>query len=178
MEAILQVDLADTQHDRLFAFEDDFVTDLRCIPMAVRLKLDRVGIKMSLKQWAWADAASRQRLLKAPCSQPHEVMAFEKLLRAVITQCEAGPVKLLSAASVPYIHRTRTPDTVVGQCARDGLVPPDGASWSKLSTLEKFVLVKLSRDSHDNLNFPAAFSEIINGVVQPGRKSRRRAVSA
>ena len=39
----------DTQ---LFAFESDFVATLRCVPMAVRFKLDRCGIKLSLRQWS------------------------------------------------------------------------------------------------------------------------------
>jgi hypothetical protein len=37
-----------TDHARLFAFEHDFFVSLRYIPMAVRFKLDRSGIKLSL----------------------------------------------------------------------------------------------------------------------------------
>ncbi len=35
-------------HTHLFAFENDSVASLRCIPMAVRLELDRSGVKRSL----------------------------------------------------------------------------------------------------------------------------------
>jgi hypothetical protein len=36
------------RHDHCFDFEADFVGDLRCIPMAVRRKLDLVGVKLKL----------------------------------------------------------------------------------------------------------------------------------
>ena len=34
----------------IFGFEADFARDLRCIPMAVRRKLDLVGVKLGLPQ--------------------------------------------------------------------------------------------------------------------------------
>ena len=37
---------------RIFDFEADFAHGLRCIPMVVRLKLDRCLIRLSLKQWS------------------------------------------------------------------------------------------------------------------------------
>ena len=51
----------------LFAFEDDFVASLRCVPMAVRFKLDACGVKLSLRQWSRFSQAERRELLLAPC---------------------------------------------------------------------------------------------------------------
>src|SRR5579863_3802013 len=36
---------------RRFNFEDEVHQSLACVPMAVRRKLDRVGVKVSLEQW-------------------------------------------------------------------------------------------------------------------------------
>ncbi len=48
---------------QLFAFENDFVATLRCIPMAVRFKLDRCGIKLTLRQWSRLTHSDRTDLL-------------------------------------------------------------------------------------------------------------------
>ena len=61
--------------DHLFAFESDFVATLRCVPMAVRLKLDRCEIKLSLRQWSRFTPEDRRRLLAAPCRTPTDVGA-------------------------------------------------------------------------------------------------------
>ena len=36
---------------REFMFEEEMLQSLACVPIAVRRKLDRVGVKMGLKQW-------------------------------------------------------------------------------------------------------------------------------
>jgi hypothetical protein len=50
----------------LFAFEADFAQDLRCIPMVVRWKLDRCGIKLKLAHWLKLSLAQRQWLIDRP----------------------------------------------------------------------------------------------------------------
>ena len=52
---------------QLFAFESDFVASLRCIPMAVRLKLDLCGIKLTLRQWSRFTRSDREALIAMPC---------------------------------------------------------------------------------------------------------------
>ena len=44
-----------------FDFEADFTADLRCIPMAVRRKLDLAGIKLKLQHWSELDEAEWAR---------------------------------------------------------------------------------------------------------------------
>ena len=50
----------------LFDFEKDFADSLRCIPMAVRYKLDSVGVKLKLTYWNQFSQAERQVLLAWP----------------------------------------------------------------------------------------------------------------
>ena len=47
-------------HDRFFGFEADFVADLRCLPMAVRRKLDLAGVKLKLSHWQALGAVERE----------------------------------------------------------------------------------------------------------------------
>ena len=56
-----------------FAFERDFADSLRCIPMSVRLKLDRCGIKLSLRQWSRLTFSERKWLSTGRCSEPDEI---------------------------------------------------------------------------------------------------------
>ena len=70
--------------NHLFAFEDDFVASLRCIPMAVRLKLDRSGIKLTLRQWSRFTTDDRRELLDTPCRSAGEVAAYRSDRKSVV----------------------------------------------------------------------------------------------
>jgi hypothetical protein len=47
----------------LFRFEDEFGDGLRCVPMAVRIRLDRAGVKLDLKAWVKFTEDERRGLL-------------------------------------------------------------------------------------------------------------------
>lgn len=76
---------------RLSAFESDFVATLRCVPMAVRFKLDRCGIKLSLRRWGRFATAERKLLLLAPCAAPVEVESYRNTLTDLIALRACGP---------------------------------------------------------------------------------------
>jgi hypothetical protein len=48
---------------------------------------------------------------------------------------------------------------VVNYSGSVGLRPPTRRQWSALTRLQRFALIKLTRDSHDNVNFAPAMSE-------------------
>jgi len=51
-----------------FNFEEDFVEkNIRCIPMIVRFKMDRAGIKLKLDEWSKFSTAERIELGRKPC---------------------------------------------------------------------------------------------------------------
>ena len=68
----------------IFAFEADFASDLRCIPMVVRFKLDRAGIKLSLRQWTRIGPSKRQALAAIPCNTLHEVAVYRRTLVGMV----------------------------------------------------------------------------------------------
>lgn len=145
---------------RIFAFEADFADDLRCIPMAVRFKLDRVGIKVSLKQWTKIGPANRLALLALRCDAPQEIAAYRKTLAGMIAMHSNEPIKPIAAEFEPaWTDRQRVPVSVVEQATRAELPEPTLDAWSKLSTLERFALLKLARSNHDNDNFGLALRE-------------------
>ncbi|MBS0297653.1 MAG: nitrate reductase associated protein [Proteobacteria bacterium] len=144
----------------LFAFESDFVATLRCVPMAVRFKLDACGIKLSLRQWSRFTREDRHELLMAPCGTPAEVAAYRERLVALIAERTGQEATLLGAPPEPLWER---PDTVapavIDFADQIGAQPPSADDWRRLTPLQRFALIKLSRDNHDNVNFVPALRE-------------------
>ncbi|HEY8616106.1 nitrate reductase associated protein [Phenylobacterium sp.] len=146
-------------HAELFAFEQDFVASLRCIPMAVRFKLDRVGIKLTLRQWSRFTRADRQALLQAPCATDAEAAAWRDHLEDLVTARAAQQAGALAEPPCGSWRAPAPPEQVLRHAASLGLRPPTPAAWAGLPELRRFALVKLSRDNHDNVNFAPALRE-------------------
>lgn len=145
---------------QLFAFESDFVATLRCVPMAVRLKLDACAIKLSLRQWSRFTRADRQDLLMAPCEGAAQVEAYRAELVALIALRAGEPAKaLVEPPCEQWTDADNVPASVAHQARSVGLAPPSRSQWARLSELQRFVLLKLTRDKHDNLNFAPAMIE-------------------
>jgi hypothetical protein len=69
--------------------------DLTLIPRSVRDKLDRVGIKLHLREWEDLDLAVRRRLFEQPCDGPDEIGEYRSfLVRAVVERTGREPEKL------------------------------------------------------------------------------------
>jgi hypothetical protein len=154
------------KHDRLFGFESDFVDRLQCIPMAVRFKLDRAGIKLTLKQWAQFTAADRRALLERPCDGDDAVDAYRVCLNELVALRAAQTARpLATPADVTWDQSDAAPPAVLAFARSQGIAPPSIMQWRALDALERFVLVKLSRDNHDNVNFVPAMREF--GLISP-----------
>jgi len=145
---------------QLFAFEQDFVATLRCVPMAVRLKLDVCGIKLSLRQWSRFTKDDRHDLLIRKCSTPSEVTAYRAaLVELVASRAREAARPLAEPPCGLWNDAGHVPARVAEFAAALGLSPPDDRQWSRLTRLQRFALIKLTRDSHDNLNFAPAMRE-------------------
>ncbi|PZR33683.1 MAG: hypothetical protein DI526_12750 [Caulobacter segnis] len=158
-----------TQHARLFAFEQDFVDSLRCVPMAVRFKLDRVGIKLTLRQWSRLTRQDRQELLLSPCSSDREVARWRALLETLVALRADEPIKPLPPIDdAPWERVGEVPAAVATFALSKGLTPPPLEAWRALALLERYALVKLSREGHDNVNFAPALREFGLGALDVG----------
>jgi len=146
------------RHCRCFAFEADFTADLRCIPMAVRRKLDLAGVKLRLTHWNALGEGERQLLLRWSDSE----MALESLRRWLLERTSGmadGQARLLEPAlAEPWQQDSELPPAVEASCRQLGLTPPVQA-WSRLDELERFALVKLSHPGHEHRNLPRALAE-------------------
>ena len=150
--------LAMPLHCDCFAFEADFTADLRCIPMAVRRKLDLAGIKLKLAHWSELTEAERQQLL-AWDDTTKAIAALREHLLTRTRQLAAGKASTLPLPTTePWQQHRQWPEVVLASCRQLDL-EPDAKGWSKLNELQRFALVKLSHPGHEHRNLPRALVE-------------------
>jgi hypothetical protein len=149
-----------SQTAKVFDFESDFAGSLRCIPMAVRLKLDLCGVKVSLRQWNRFMRDERDLLLKQPCDTPASTDVYRDYVAGVIESRTGEKATLLPVEVHPdWSDDSRVPAQVSDYFALKSLPPLSAAQWSGLEPVQRFVLVKLTRPGHHNDNFLPALRE-------------------
>lgn len=143
---------------KFFAFEEDFVDSLRCIPMQARYNLDTCGIKLKLADWNHMTPSERQALVELPCTTEPEIEAYRQYLQNLIFQRTGNnPSELPIDADPAWMNANRIPDSVQEKAVEFAIIPIE--KWANLSPLERFALIKLSRSGHENQNFPKALAE-------------------
>jgi hypothetical protein len=144
----------------LFEFESDFVASLRCIPMAVRFKLDLAGVKLSLRQWSRFTLDDRSQMLTLPCTTPAEIGRYRARLIELIELRAGEAAKDIAPPDVtPWAEGQNPPGALQDYAHSNGLAPPSADQWRGLTNLRRFTLLKLIRDNHDNVNFGPALRE-------------------
>jgi hypothetical protein len=142
-----------------FQFEADFVDSLRCIPMQVRFKLDTCGIKLKLSDWNHFSPSERQALVEQPCSTETEIQAYREFLQHLVQQQTGARADELPVESHPdWMDATTIPPSLQEK-AQEISVTIMPQQWAALTPLQRFVLIKLSRPSHENKNFLPALRE-------------------
>jgi len=143
--------MADTDlHQRLFAFESDVVGDLRCIPMAVRRKLDLCGCKLRLQTWLGWSEERRRALLQ----WPDDAAGLAGLAEALVDETTPLP----PARGEPWQGAGPVPPVVATATAELGVSVAD-AGWAGLDELQRFALLKLSLPGHGRHNLARALKE-------------------
>jgi hypothetical protein len=134
----------------IFQFEQDFVADWRCIPMVVRYRLDTCGLKLKLAHWHALSLGQRQWLVDTPCDTLELQKQYTLQLQAWVMEQTGQPIGTIAVEPV---------------WLQDQVVPPDLAAtitlsqWQRLTPLQRFALIKLSRPGHEHRNLPLALRE-------------------
>lgn len=145
-------------HNRCFAFEADFVDDLRCLPMAVRRKLDLAGVKLRLSHWHALTADERAELLAWP-DHPGAIDELRLWLERRTAGLADGPARAIDpAAGLDWQQRETVPERLRMACAQLGTAV-EPRQWQALDELQRFALVKLSHPGHEHRNLPRALKE-------------------
>ncbi len=152
---------------QLFNFERDFANSLRCVPMAVRLKLDLSGIKLTLRQWSRFTVDDRQMLLHLPCETAEEIDDYRITLVELVAVRADELAKPLAedVTAAEWEQVASVPRVLLDYADFIGVSEPTLAQWAALTRLQRFTLLKLTRDHHDNVNFVPAMQEF--GLIAP-----------
>ena len=142
-----------------FAFENDFVDTLRCIPMIVRYKLDTANKKLQLAEWSRLTPEEKQTLAKIPCESPAEIEAYRRFVDEVVWARSQKKIKDLGGVEATWEDLSQVPAEVQEKAREWQCDPPTLAQWMGLDLLQRFALVKLSRSGHEGENFPKAMAE-------------------
>lgn len=143
----------------IFQFEADFANSLRCIPMAVRFKLDTCGIKLKLEQWHKFSQHERQALLDLPCGTEQEITEYRWLLQRLVLDSTGEPAKDLAVDPHPaWMEPGKVPEDTSAKAAELGITLQVD-QWANLDPIQRFALIKLSRSGHENRNFLPALQE-------------------
>jgi hypothetical protein len=140
-----------------FAFESDMERSLRYIPMAVRLKLDKCGVKLSLAQWNALPESERSALLQLPCESAAETVDYCQTLCRLVKEVTGDDPRLISVN--PLWDGAEIPDQIADKAMQLGIKTPSSVQWRDLTALQRYALVKLTRAAHDNRNFIPALHE-------------------
>jgi len=146
-------------HNRIFGFEAEFSADLRCIPMAVRRKLDLAGVKLKLVHWHGLSGVERQQLLDWPDADAALLELRHWLLQrsCSLPQGPARPLEPVQQA--PWQQVEAIPEPLLQSCRQLGLMLQP-QRWCELDELERFALVKLCHPGHEHRNLPRALAEL------------------
>jgi hypothetical protein len=144
---------------RFFAFENDFVGTLKCIPMIVRYKLDTCRIKLKLADWVKLNFNEKDKLAQMPCYEQTEIEHYAEYVQQLVWQHTGSLPSVLAEVDDRWTSYFEVPEEVHLKAAEWECPPITLNQWASFDLLERFALVKLSRSGHEGKNFPAAVRE-------------------
>ena len=143
-----------------FQFEEEFMEKgVRCIPMIVRFKLDKAGIKLKLAEWNKFSTEERVQLARQSCKDDFDTVSYRKNLDFLVnkyTGQEATPLQLEKHPA--WANVDRLPQVLTDKLTEFGW-SIDQKDWKELTDLQRFALIKLCRPGHESRNFPKAVKE-------------------
>ena len=146
-------------HARLFGFESELESNLTYIPLAVRFKLDQCGIKLSLAAWQLLSNEKRRELLLARCDTAENVANYRKLLCSFVRECMGDEPAFIVTDEDPLWAADNVPEQIVRAIEAMGAQPLSRVQWGKLTPLERFALIKLSREGREHRKLAVALCE-------------------
>ena len=143
-----------------FDFEEDFVeNNIRCIPMVIRLKMDKAGIKLKLKEWSKFSMEERIGLSIMPCDSKAEVKQYNEHLVELIKRHTGNAPTSLGIDQQPTWDNTSSVPVEITERMKEFDLIISIEQWKKLTQLQRFALSKLTRPGHESKNFIRAVKE-------------------
>ena len=129
--------------------------------MAVRRKLDRAGIKISLEQWQALGLGERLALCHLPVESEEECEAMRVFTEEAVRAKSGVGVKPLPEASRAAAEPPRHPPARLVEHARALGITLNQPAWDKLDADERYALIKLGDIAAPSHNLGAALAEFV-----------------
>lgn len=147
---------------RRFKFEDEVHQSLSCVPMAVRRKLDRIGVKLSLDQWQHLTRNERLAICHLPVESGEEREATRSFIEEAVLTRSKSPAKALPEEVRRSADPPMEPPADLIELARVNGMAIGQAEWERLDSDERYALLKLSSGAKPSHNFAAALREFLS----------------
>ena len=100
------------QSSHCFEFEDEFIGDLRCIPLCVRRKLDLIGLKLKLQHWQELSHDDKRKIVYWSDSID-DLDALKSYLISKTSRSRIGQAKeILISKDEPWLLSGTVPDFI------------------------------------------------------------------
>ena len=143
-----------------FMFEEDFMeNNIRCIPMIIRFKMDKAGIKLKLSEWNRLSIEEKILLAKLKCSSGEETEHYNKYLKGLIKERTGREATILEVDQNPLWENVSSLPEKLNEILAVFDWQLSIEQWKDLTSLQRFALLKLCRPGHENKNFPKAMKE-------------------
>jgi len=144
---------------RWFQFEDDIHRSLDCVPMAVRRKLDRAGIKIGLAQWQALGRGERLAICHLPTASSEELETLQLFIDEAVARHDGSRASRLPEADRALAEPPAALPAELADRASVAGLRLDQAMWHRLDADERYALIKLAGGKKISHNFPAALRE-------------------
>lgn len=145
---------------RRFAFEAEVWEKLEFVPLAVRRKLDRAGVKLSLAQWRPLGPGERLALCHLPCDTAEELDALRLFLGEAVRRTSEEKLQLLDNRQGAASEVSAPPPILAERAGALGFSLTQ-ALWDRLDPDERYALAKLGGGREPSRNFAAALAELL-----------------
>ena len=143
-----------------FMFEEDFMeNNIRCIPMIIRFKMDKAGIKLKLSEWNRLGREEKILMAKLKCNSGEEIERYNRYLKGLIKERTGREATILEVDHNPSWENVCSLPEKLNERLAELDWQLSIQQWKNLTTLQRFTLLKLCRPRHENKNFPKAMKE-------------------
>jgi hypothetical protein len=147
-----------------FQFEEDFIEkSVACIPMVVRFKLDKVGIKLKLSEWSRFSTHERVKLANQLCKAKEDETSYRNYVKLLVIKHTKHAATEISIEHNPAWSNLQSISMQLQAKAKEFGWEISLEKWGALTNLQRFALIKLCRPGHENRNFPKAMKEF--GII-------------
>ena len=152
--------MVNSQSNHYFNFEDDFIKDLRCIPLCVRRKLDLIGIKLKLTHWQEFNLIEKTKIVNWPDTKK-ELFELKIFIKKITSNSKYGEAKEIEISiNQPWQDKNKVPEQVLKLALERG-INISIEKWRNLNELDRFAFCKLIRPNHEHHNLDKALVEIL-----------------